>query len=215
MSVVTQRRRLLLACGVASFATVTRTVMADVRPPDAGVTHAYREALQRGGTLVLVRHAMTHSGVGDPPGFRIDDCSTQRNLSDDGRAQSRRFGRWFHDQRLMPTRVRSSQWCRCLDTAAEAFSKENIGRAITVEPWLPLNSFFQGHGYRDQQLQHAMAEARGLAMRGRDAGFEVWVTHQVTISALTNQYLGMGEMVVAIYDGPGKPLKVLASGLRF
>ena len=78
-----------------------------------------------------------------------------------------------------------------------------------------MNSFFQGHGHRDHQLRDAMAAARDLAVRARPGEFEVWVTHQVTISALTGHALGMGEIVVATYDMPDRPLKVLASGLCF
>jgi broad specificity phosphatase PhoE len=167
------------------------------------------------GLVILVRHAETVSGIGDPPGFRLDDCSTQRNLSAEGRAQSRRMGLWFTSRGLVPTAVRSSQWCRCLDTAKEAFAK-----AVPITAWPALNSTFQGRG--DAQAQQAQIQAhlvaRGQAQtgaRGSDArplargatrvpDFEVWVTHQVLISALTGQYVSMGEMVVARPDAQGR-----------
>jgi broad specificity phosphatase PhoE len=167
------------------------------------------------GLVILVRHAETVSGIGDPPGFRLEDCSTQRNLSAEGRAQARRMGIWFTSRGLVPTAVRSSQWCRCLDTAKEAFAKVE-----SVTPWPALNSTFQGRG--DAQAQQAQIQAyllaRGQARAGgRDADaravsggptrvpdFEVWVTHQVLISALTGQYVSMGDMVIARPDAQGR-----------
>jgi broad specificity phosphatase PhoE len=175
----------------------------------------YRDALRRGGCIVLIRHAQTVSGIGDPPGMRLDDCSTQRDLSEAGYAQSRRFGRWFRDQGLTPSAVRSSQWCRCLNTAKAAFDHKNFGVTLPVVPWVALNSFFQGHGNRDRQLAEAASAAQALAQKKATDQFEVWVSHQVVISSLTNHYLGMGEMIVARHAGAGKPLDVLAKGIVF
>ena len=171
-------------------------------------------ALQSGG-LVLIRHAMTVPGLGDPPNFRLGDCSTQRNLSSQGRDQSRAIGRWFLERGLRPDRVRSSQWCRCLETASEAFRSIGRGPEIPIEPWPVLNSFFQGQGDRERQLQQAFQAARVLAQRPAASGFEVWVTHQVTITGLTGQFVAMGEMLVVAYDGPAKPLKLLAAAIAF
>lgn len=138
------------------------------------------------GVIILMRHSETDPGVGDPPGFQVDDCKTQRNLSQQGIAQANRFGRWLDRHNFYPDRVRSSQWCRCIDTANAAF-----GNRIKVTSWSALNSFFQGHGNRTAQLK----EARETALKIR-SGFEVWVTHQVVISALTDRNLAMGEFVV-------------------
>jgi phosphohistidine phosphatase SixA len=159
-------------------------------------------ALREPGLVILMRHAETEPGIGDPASFRLNDCSTQRNLSREGLAQSERFGQWMQSQGLRPTRVRSSQWCRCLDTARAAF-----GNRVTVEPWTALNSFFQGHGNRDAQLAQARAAAAQI-----QSGLEVWVTHQVVISALTGSYVSMGEFVVA-RPGANGQLTVLGRGL--
>jgi broad specificity phosphatase PhoE len=175
----------------------------------------YVDALKSGGTIVLIRHAQTVSGIGDPPGMRLDDCSTQRDLSDAGYAQSRRFGQWFVKHQLRPAAVKSSQWCRCLNTARAAFDQKNFGTALPVEPWIALNSFFQGHGNRDRQLAEAARAARELAEQKASGQFEVWVSHQVVISSLTGHYLGMGEMIVARHAAVGKPFEVLAKGIAF
>lgn len=146
--------------------------------------------LREGGNVLLIRHAATVSGVGDPPGFRLDDCSTQRNLSDRGRADARRLGERLKASGGSFAHVRSSAWCRCTDTARLAFLAE-------PEVWQPLNSFFAGQGNQSTQTAVALGEARRVP-----AGENwVWVTHQVNISALTGTSVAMGEVLIARWNG--------------
>lgn len=146
--------------------------------------------LRAGGCAVLLRHAQTDPGVGDPPGFRLEQCSSQRNLSDDGRAQAARIGQWFKSRGLQPHAVKSSAWCRCIDTATLAFARH--------APWPALNSFFGGAERRDAQTAQLRA-----ALAAIPAGqFEVWVTHQVNISAMSGEGTAMGEGLVL--DARGK-----------
>jgi phosphohistidine phosphatase SixA len=135
---------------------------------------------QSGGVL-LIRHAATESGLGDPPGFVIGQCRTQRNLSDEGRQASRALGAWLQAQNFKPDAVRSSQWCRCQDTARLAFG--------AYEDWPALNSTFAGQGDSAAQ-QQALRERLSALPAGRT---EVWVTHQVIMTALTGAYPEMGE----------------------
>src|SRR5512134_1262540 len=74
------------------------------------------QALRAGGHIALLRHAAA-PGVGDPPGFRLEDCGTQRNLSAEGRAQARRIGEALRRRGVEVDAVYSSEWCRCLQTA--------------------------------------------------------------------------------------------------
>lgn len=169
------------------------------RTSDVGAAErVFLNALAQPSTLVLVRHAQTVPGIGDPPGFRLEDCATQRNLSLEGQQQARAMGAWFARHGIVFSRVRSSQWCRCLDTAAEAFGRSR------VEPHPDLNSFFQGHGNRQRQI---LGLKRAGEMPGR--GLEIWVTHQVTIGALSGQGVGMGEML-AVRAQPGGDWQVIA-----
>jgi len=169
------------------------------RTSDVGAAErVFLNALAQPSTLVLVRHAQTVPGIGDPPGFRLEDCATQRNLSLEGQQQARAMGGWFARHGIVFSRVRSSQWCRCLDTAAEAFGRSR------VEPHPDLNSFFQGHGNRQRQI---LGLKRAGEMPGR--GLEIWVTHQVTIGALSGQGVGMGEML-AVRAQPGGDWQVIA-----
>lgn len=135
----------------------------------------------REGGVVLVRHASTEPGVGDPPQFRLGQCSTQRNLSDEGRQAAQAMGQWFRRHALVPAVVLSSQWCRCQETARLAFGAH--------EDWPALNSTFAGQGDVPAQLQALRQRLRQMP-HGR---LEVWVTHQVIMTALTDAYPAMGE----------------------
>ncbi|MGE0097729.1 MAG: histidine phosphatase family protein [Hydrogenophaga sp.] len=143
--------------------------------------------LREGGCVVLMRHAQTESGIGDPPNFQLGECNTQRNLSEAGREQARRVGAAFIRERVQLAQVRSSAWCRCVDTAMLAFKENTV--------WPPINSFFGGEG-RDSQTREVLAAVQGWkAPRNL-----MLVTHQVNITALTGEYLAMGEVFVTRPD---------------
>jgi broad specificity phosphatase PhoE len=139
--------------------------------------------LREGGCVVLMRHAQTEPGVGDPPNFKLGECSTQRNLSETGREQARRVGAAFVRERIKLDQVRSSAWCRCVDTAMLAFKQNTV--------WPPINSFFGSEG-RDSQTREVLAAAQSW-MAPRNL---MLVTHQVNITALTGEFLAMGEVFV-------------------
>ncbi len=145
--------------------------------------------LRAGACVVLLRHAQTEPGIGDPPGFRLDQCGTQRNLSVQGRAQARRIGSWFKSHGLQPHLVQSSAWCRCRDTADLAYGSHAV--------WPALNSFFAEPG--DQKTQ--TAQLRAAIARIPAGRFEVWITHQVNITELTHEGVSMGEALVVDAQG--------------
>lgn len=149
------------------------------------------DALRRGGVVAAFRHASA-PGTFDPPGFRLDDCSTQRNLDAAGRDQARRLGEQFRQLGLRPTAVRSSPWCRCLDTARLAFGDG-------VQTWPPLRSTRAGDADEAQQLRELRA-AVAQVDKGR---FEVWVSHQFTLGALAGQSLASGAGLLLRADGAG------------
>lgn len=161
--------------------------------PAAGVADPEVWALlERGGQVVLIRHAVTVPGMGDPPGMRMDDCSTQRNLSEEGRRDARRLGAAFRARGIAVDRVLSSPWCRCLETARLAFG--------TAEPWPPLGNLFGRPQARDEQVRHM----RALAGEQRTGGNLVLVSHASTISALTGVSPGTAETVVVTPQGSGR-----------
>lgn len=140
--------------------------------------------------VLALRHAQTEPGIGDPPGFVLGRCDTQRNLSSDGREQARRLGERLAARGWRPQRLRSSRWCRCLDTA-QGVAVGLGAPAPTPEPWTALDSFFGGR--EREPAQTAALRERLRALRGARGLVELWVTHQVNLSALTGQGLDMGQ----------------------
>jgi hypothetical protein len=155
--------------------------------------------LKAGGVLIAFRHALA-PGTFDPPGFKPGVCSTQRNLNDDGRAQARRIGEWFTARGLKPARVRSSPWCRCLDTATLAFG--------AAEPWAALGS---PRGASESTNAESLGSLRRAVAAASAPGrpFEVWVTHMFVLSDLAGTNTGSGEGLVLQAQGDSAP-KVLA-----
>lgn len=154
------------------------------------------QQLKQGGHVVLIRHVSTVPGTGDPPGFVLKNCTTQRNLSDEGRKEAKQIGATFQKHGVPVGNVMSSRWCRCLDTARLAFDK--------VTPWAPLDSHFDNPADGPAQAAKVKAELAKHEIKGRNL---VLVTHQVNITTLTGVYPAQGEAVIAKLDG--KELRVL------
>ena len=140
--------------------------------------------LKQGGQVVLIRHALTEPGVGDPPGFVITDCGTQRNLSEAGRAEAQRLGAAFQARAIPVARVLTSPWCRCIDTAKIAFGAAQRHPALGNLFELPQN--------RERQ----MAAFRELIAKAPKVGNLILVTHGSTTMAFTGVSPATAEMVV-------------------
>ncbi|MCY7387153.1 MAG: histidine phosphatase family protein [Burkholderiales bacterium] len=145
-------------------------------------------ALKDGGHVILLRHAATEPGIGDPPGYKLDDCKTQRNLRDAGREQSRAWGKAF--AQIPVGGVFSSVWCRCVETAKLAFSK--------AETWPALNSHFDSPQSATIQAEQLKG---GIPVRMQKGKNLVLVTHQVNITQLSGWSPNMGEAVVMRVSG--------------
>ena len=150
------------------------------------------DLLRGGGQIVLMRHAITTPGVGDPPGFRLGDCATQRNLTEAGRQEARRIGAVFQDREIPVGRVLSSRWCRCLETARLAF-----GRA---EHWAALDSNFEDRNREPERT----AAIRGRASQRPENGNLILVTHGANIVPLTGSQPAPGEFFVLTPEGGGR-----------
>lgn len=136
-----------------------------------------------GKATALLRHAEA-PGVGDPVDFVLDDCSTQRNLSEAGRAQARAIGDLFRANGIQSASVYSSQWCRCLETAQLL----GLGKVVPLDR---LNSLFGASAERPER-------SAALVDWHRRQGFDrpaVLVTHQVNITSLTGLGAASGEIV--------------------
>lgn len=148
--------------------------------------------MQDGNAVLMIRHALA-PGVGDPEEFVLDDCSTQRNLNQAGRDQARAIGQWLRSRGIREVKLYSSQWCRCLETA-------RLMKIGTVTPLAALNSFFQRPESRHAQLS-ALREF--IAENTKPGELIIMVTHQVTITAITGQW---------VESGHGKLLRPAKSG---
>ncbi|PKO56250.1 MAG: histidine phosphatase family protein [Betaproteobacteria bacterium HGW-Betaproteobacteria-21] len=158
--------------------------------PAAIADDALWSALRSGGHIALMRHALA-PGVGDPPGFRVDDCSTQRNLSAQGRQQARASGERFRAHGITRAAVHSSRWCRCLETATLL----GLG---PVTPFAALDSLFP-----DRSLEAARSEEVRALIRAHgslDVPL-VLVTHQANITPLSGIFPASGEIIVLRVDG--------------
>jgi broad specificity phosphatase PhoE len=157
--------------------------LAGLWPSAARTDDGVWEALRAPGSVVVLRHSYA-PGSFDPPDARLEDCSTQRNLDDNGRAQARRVGEAFRQHGIAVGRVLSSPRCRCLDTARLAFGK--------AEPWEVL----QG-ALRDAELRRRLLiPVREAIADHRDGAPLVLVTHGSVVSDLTSLDVRMGAFVV-------------------
>jgi phosphohistidine phosphatase SixA len=153
----------------------------------ATATHSAQSALAAvpDGAVILFRHAIAPGG-GDPAGFRLGECTTQRNLDAQGREQARRIGEQLRKAGVSVSAVWTSQWCRTRETAALAFP----GQRVVDQP--AFNSFFDDRSRADEQT----ARARALLQTWRGPGVLVVTTHQVNIAALTGLTPSSGEGIV-------------------
>ena len=144
------------------------------------------ENLKVGGKLIFIRHAYAPGG-GDPENFNINDCSTQRNLNDSGRAQSKKIGQFFEENKIPIDLVISSEWCRCKETASIAFKN--------FETRNFLNSFYSAKFEKNKKSQ--MQNLENYINDWTSDKNLVLVTHYVVISEALNYAPASGEIVIS------------------
>ncbi|WP_019173552.1 histidine phosphatase family protein [Pseudaminobacter salicylatoxidans] len=158
----------------------------------AAATEAGWALLRNGGHVVLLRHAIT-PGTVEPATFDIENCATQRNLSDRGKQQARKMGALFAARAETTERVLSSRYCNALETARIAFGDR------LVEPFAALDQPLPGTQIDDAQKEEIMNTIRTFD----GSGNLVLVTHLEIIVALTGQTAREGEAVIVRPDGEG------------
>jgi phosphohistidine phosphatase SixA len=151
--------------------------------------------LQKGGKLIFIRHAYAPGG-GDPENFKINDCSTQRNLNNDGKLQSQKIGSFFKKNKISSIKVYSSEWCRCKETALIAFKR--------FETKNFLNSFYSEQFAKNKKKQ--IIDFHKFLNKWDENENLVFLTHYVVISELLNYAPSSGEIVIS-----DKDLKVIDS----
>ena len=150
------------------------------------------------GYVLLMRHALA-PGIGDPANFKVSDCSTQRNLNEEGRQDAREIGKWLQRREVKIFRVESSRWCRAKETARLL----NIGKVILNKNF---DSLFQdADPLNDPQTANMK---KRIANHRNVNGLLVLVGHSVNIQALTGVSLESGEGVLVRANAQGE-IKIL------
>ena len=149
-------------------------------------SYADWQPAKEGNKIILIRHSIA-PGSGDPSGFQIKDCKTQRNLSKEGIDQSKKIGKLFKINQIKIDQVLSSQWCRCKDTAKFAFKN--------YKEFSALNSTFQPP--YDKNARKQIRELKNYIKNWKGNGSNlVLVTHYVIITAITDTVPRSGEIVI-------------------
>ena len=161
------------------FISLTSSVKADL---DKNLV----SELEDGGKLIFIRHAYAPGG-GDPNNFNLNDCSTQRNLSNEGKNQAKNIGEFFRKNKIKIEKVISSEWCRCKDTSSLAFG--------SFETKNFLNSFYSSKFAKNKKSQ--MLDLRKYIKNFKSKKNLVLVTHYVVISEALNYAPSSGEIVIS------------------
>ena len=144
------------------------------------------DSLKKGNKLIFIRHAYA-PGNGDPVNFKLNDCSTQRNLNDDGIKQSKKIGKFFLKNEIKIDKVLSSEWCRCKDTAKFAFKEYIVFDA--------LNSFYDPRFRKNKSTQ--IKKLKDYIINWNGQKNLVLITHFVVISEVLNTASDSGEIIIS------------------
>ena len=161
------------------FISLTSTVKADLNKK-------LINQLEDGGKLIFIRHAYA-PGSGDPDNFNLNDCSTQRNLSKEGKKQAKNIGKFFKNKKLKVDKVLSSEWCRCKETAVIAFSD------YKTESFL--NSFFSDKFRKNKDLQ--IKNLKSYIDKWDKKKNLILITHYVVILEILDYAPSSGEIVIS------------------
>lgn len=151
--------------------------------------------LSDGEHVLLMRHADA-PGYGDPPGYQLEKCSTQRNLGEKGRQQAILIGQWLTKQGIQSAHLLSSPWCRCLDTA-------RLLDKGTVHVSPALGSFFDDMSLEKQQTI-ALEKLIQTQLRKSSNIPLILITHHVNIQAYTGEVINVGDMILVKVDKYGR-----------
>ncbi len=142
-------------------------------------------SLKNGKKVVFIRHAIA-PGNGDPDNFDILDCSTQRNLNEKGRDQSKKIGEFFRSNKILFDKVLSSEWCRCKDTGIIAFGD--------IETFSALNSFYDARFSKNKDKQINQLKEYIKNWDGKKN--LILITHYVVILEILGLGITSGEIII-------------------
>ena len=168
-----------------TYAAFICSLYMTITPAQGIASEPLKKALSEiSANVVFMRHALA-PGFGDPTEFKLNDCSTQRNLDQAGRHQARFIGNYMRNHKIVFDTILSSQWCRCKQTA-------DLLDMGSWEEFTGLNSFFQGHADRTDTLKKLQKKLDNLPADR----LILMITHQVVINAVTKISPASGGFVV-------------------
>ena len=157
-----------------------------ITPIKADLNKNLLDQLEDGGKLIFIRHAYA-PGSGDPNNFNLNDCTTQRNLSENGRKQAQLIGKFFRENKIEIDKVLSSEWCRCKETAEIAFNDFSTNSF--------LNSFYSSKYAKNKDKQ--IKTLNNYIKKFKSNKNLILVTHYVLISEILNYSPSSGEIIVS------------------
>ena len=157
-----------------------------ITPIKADLNKNLLNQLEDGGKLIFIRHAYA-PGSGDPNNFNLNDCTTQRNLSENGRKQAQLIGKFFRQNKIKIDKVLSSEWCRCKETAEIAFKDFSTNNF--------LNSFYSSKYAKNKDNQ--VKALNNYIKKFKSDKNLILVTHYVLISEILNYGPSSGEIIVS------------------
>ena len=169
----------ILKLFIIIFISLTTSIKADL-------DKKLMNQLEDGGNLIFIRHAYA-PGSGDPNNFNLNDCTTQRNLSENGRKQAQLIGKFFRENKIKIDKVLSSEWCRCKETAEIAFKDFSINSF--------LNSFYSTKYAKNKDKQ--IKALNNYIKKFKSNKNLILVTHYVLISEILNYSPSSGEIIVS------------------
>ncbi len=173
-------KKLLLIFIFSTFAFLLANVL------DNDKTKKAWALLQEGGKVVFIRHALA-PGNGDPEDFDLTNCSTQRNLDKVGIKQAKKIGEDFRKNQVPIEQVLTSEWCRCRDTAHQAFKD--------YEEFSALNSTYRYPYTKNEEKQIKALKKYVKNWEGKKGNL-ILVTHFSMITAVTSAFPSSGEIVI-------------------
>ena len=167
------------------FILILSFILSIIFPTSTFSNDSLISKLQSGGNIVFIRHALA-PGTGDPDNIDLNDCSTQRNLSESGVSQSIRIGEFFRENNIPIDIVLSSEWCRCKDTAKYAFGN--------YKSFYGLNSFYDEKFYQFREKQ--ILDLKKFINNWKSEKNLILVTHYVVIFEMLNFAASSGELMI-------------------
>jgi phosphohistidine phosphatase SixA len=150
--------------------------------------------------VIYFRHAASNQAASGTDRANLDQCETQRNLTEEGRRQAREIGAAFKTLGIPVGAVLASPFCRCRDTASLAFGQYERSDAL-----------YYAIGVDPAQRAGRNADLRRLLGTPPAPGTNtILVSHHANLKEVTGIWLKDEGMAEVFRRGPGLELEHVA-----